>query len=67
MSFRLYVKKHGSEDAKELLKLKRFPKEADWRLLKIFVNSYTIPQETITELEELHDNYHCDKVVHLFE
>ena len=61
MSFKCYVKKYGSIEVKKLMELRHFPKQANWRLLKLFVNTNILSDEMVVELEELHDNYYCYK------
>jgi len=59
MDFKGYIKRYGSTDAKWWAKHPAFPKEANWRKLKLFINKHYVPEDITAELEQLHDDFYC--------
>lgn len=59
MNFTGYIQRYGSTNAKRWAEHPAFPKEANWRKLKLFVNKYDVPENIILELEQLHDSFYC--------
>ncbi|MCR4430647.1 MAG: hypothetical protein NUV45_06470 [Tepidanaerobacteraceae bacterium] len=59
MDFRTYVRRYSSPDAKWWARHPAFPKKADWRKLKFFVNKFDVPEGIAAELEQKHDDFHC--------
>lgn len=68
MNFKKYVCRHGRQDAAHYAYFRDFPRRADWRELKLFVNKCEVPDEIAVQLEALHDTYHSrfDLVKFLF-
>ncbi len=57
MSFKLYIRKHGTLETKKWIQARDFPR-SDYRELKAFTLRNNIPLNVEEEILELHDLYH---------